>query len=325
MALLEVDSLDTIFPSPAGPLTAVEGLSFTVAAGETVAIVGESGSGKSVTAMSIMRLLGAGVRHAGEIRFEGVDLLAAPERALRAVRGNRIGMIFQEPMSALNPVQPVGRQIAEGLRLHRHLSRGQADVQALALLERVGIPAPCRRAKEYPHQLSGGMRQRVMIAMALACDPALLIADEPTTALDVTVQAQILDLLREQTRQLGSGLMLITHDLGVVAEFADRVVVVYAGRKVEEGPVAEILSSPRHPYTRGLLAATPRLCGGAGHKAGRMTEIAGNVPALACRAPGCAFAPRCTVAEGRCAETRPRMSELGAGRRAACLKLEAAA
>jgi peptide/nickel transport system ATP-binding protein len=303
MALLEVDTLTTRFPSSSGMLTAVDGLSFSVEAGQTVAIVGESGSGKSVTAMSIMRLLGSPpVQHEGQVRFEGRDLLSLPESEMRGLRGNRIGMIFQEPMTALNPVETVGNQIAEGVRLHRGESRQAARARALDMLERVGIPAPARRMNEYPHQLSGGMRQRVMIAMALACDPALLIADEPTTALDVTVQAQILDLIREQTAELGSGVILITHDLGVVAELADWVLVVYAGRKVEEGTVADILDSPRHPYTRGLLAATPRLHAGAGHLAGRMTEIPGNAPALSLTTTGCAFAPRCLHVKDRCRE-----------------------
>ncbi|MGF7150299.1 peptide/nickel transport system ATP-binding protein [Sphingomonas zeicaulis] len=326
MSLLQVEALDVTFPSPAGPLLAVDGISFTVEAGETVAIVGESGSGKSVTAMAIMRLLGDAVHLGGSVRLEGDDLIAASSTEMRRVRGNRIGMIFQEPMSALNPLQPVGRQIAEGLRLHRGLGRREADARAVDLLARLGIPAPARRAREYPHQLSGGMRQRVVIAMALACDPALLIADEPTTALDVTVQAQILDLIREQSRQLGAGVILITHDLGVVAELADRVVVIYAGRKVEEGPVADVLSHPIHPYTRGLLAATPRLSGGRGCREGRMVEIAGNVPPLSRERPaGCAFTPRCAYAADRCAVVAPQLTPVGVGRQAACLKLEDAA
>ena len=322
MPLLEVDMLTTSFASPSGPLRAVDRLSFSVEAGQTVAIVGESGSGKSVTAMSIMRLLGPRVQHQGQVRFEGQDLLAIGEARMRAVRGNRIGMIFQEPMSALNPVKTVGDQIAEGLRLHRGL-RGKAALDlTVEQLRQVGISAPERRVREYPHQLSGGMRQRVMIAMALVCDPALLIADEPTTALDVTVQAQILDVIREQTRRLGSGVILITHDLGVVAELADRVVVVYAGRKVEEGDVRQVLTSPRHPYTRGLLAATPRLSGGAGHHGGPMTEIPGNVPPIGWRSEGCDFAPRCASVMDCCHHRRPVLTGFGEGRTAACLKLE---
>jgi peptide/nickel transport system ATP-binding protein len=262
------------------------------------------------------------VRHEGQVRFEGGDLLALAEPAMRALRGNRIGMIFQEPMTALNPVQTIGRQIAEGVRLHRGLSRRDALARALEMLELVGIPAPDRRIDEYPHQLSGGMRQRVMTAMALACDPALLIADEPTTALDVTVQAQILDLIRDQTRRLGAGVILITHDLGVVAELADRVVVVYAGRKVEEGTTAEILERPRHPYTRGLLAATPRIRGGGGHRACRMTEIPGNVPGLSQILDGCAFEPRCVHAETCCRHARPDAIPVGAGHLVACLRAE---
>ncbi|WP_375287331.1 ABC transporter ATP-binding protein [Sphingomonas sp.] len=323
--LLEVDHLDVAFPFLKGQLRAVEDLSFHVHAGETVAIVGESGSGKSVTAMAVMRLLGERVALGGSVRLDGEDLIAADEAALRTVRGNRIGMIFQEPMTALNPLHPVGRQIAEGLRIHRGLGRREAEARALELLATLGIPAPERRAREYPHQLSGGMRQRVVIAMALACDPALLIADEPTTALDVTVQAQILDLLRRQSRERGLGVILITHDLGVVAELADRVVVIYAGRKVEEGPVADVLARPVHPYTQGLLAATPRLSD-QGCRTGRMTEIPGNVPPLSLLAPaGCIFAPRCAVSTPPCREVRPRLSELPGARRAACLKLEEAA
>jgi peptide/nickel transport system ATP-binding protein len=319
MALLDVDSLSTFFPSAAGQVQAVDRLSFSVEPGQTVAIVGESGSGKSVTAMSIMRLLGASARHEGRVRFQGQDLLAISETEMRRLRGNSIGMIFQEPMTALNPVQTIGRQIAEGVGLHRNLSRREANVRALEMLELVGIPAAARRMGEYPHQLSGGTRQRVMIAMAMACDPALLIADEPTTALDVTVQAQILDLIRAQTQALGAGVILITHDLGVVAELADRVVVIYAGRKVEEGSVAEILEAPTHPYTRGLLAATPRLHGGDGHRRGRMTEIPGNIPGLGHLGRGCAFAPRCSAFECRCEEEQPRPVTISAGHTVACL------
>jgi len=260
MALLEVDNLQTHFRTPDGVNRAVDGVSFAIERGRTLAIVGESGCGKSVTAHSILRLVPQPPgRIAGRIRFEGTDLLQLSERAMRDVRGNRIGMIFQEPMTALNPVQTIGRQIGEPLRLHQRLQRKAAIERAVELLSLVGIAEPRQRAGEYPHQLSGGMRQRVMIAMAIACDPKLLIADEPTTALDVTIQAQILDLVIDLRKRVGAAIVLITHDLGIVAEIAERVLVMYAGRKVEEADVADLFRSPRHPYTQGLLAAVPRL------------------------------------------------------------------
>src|SRR6266496_3674236 len=258
MALLEVDNLQTHFRTPDGVNRAVDGISFAVEAGETVAIVGESGCGKSVTANSILRLVPQPPgRIGGAIRFQGRDLLKLIERAMREVRGNDISMIFQEPMTSLNPVLTIGRQIAEPLRLHQGLSRESVEQRGVEMLGLVGIAEPRRRAREYPHQLSGGMRQRVLIAIALACKPALLIADEPTTALDVTIQAQILDLLREMKATFDLSLLLITHDLGVIAETADRVAVMYAGRLVEQAPVRSIFREPRHPYTRGLLASTP--------------------------------------------------------------------
>ena len=258
--LLEVESLQTHFGTPDGVVRAVEGLSFHIDAGETLAIVGESGCGKSVTSMSILRLIQTPPgKMAGSIRFNGRDLLKISEPEMRKLRGGDISMIFQEPMTSLNPVLTIGRQIGETVRLHEGLNAKQAEARAVDMLTLVGIPAPGRRVREYPHQLSGGMRQRVMIAMALACNPKLLIADEPTTALDVTIQAQILDLMRDLKTRLGSAIMLITHDLGVVAEMAQRVVVMYAGRKVEEGPVEAIFGDPQHPYTRGLLGAVPKL------------------------------------------------------------------
>ena len=258
MALLEVDRLQTHFGTPDGVVRAVEGVSFHIDAGETLCVVGESGCGKSVTAMSILRLIQEPPgKIAGSIRFNGTDLLALSEPEMRQIRGNAISMIFQEPMTSLNPVLTVGRQIGETLRLHQGMGAQQAEQKAIEMLTLVGIPAPQRRVQEYPHQLSGGMRQRVMIAMALACNPKLLIADEPTTALDVTIQAQILDLMRDLKQRLGSAIMLITHDLGVVAEMAERVVVMYAGRKVEEATVGEIFARPLHPYTRGLIGAVP--------------------------------------------------------------------
>ncbi|MGE3863266.1 MAG: ABC transporter ATP-binding protein, partial [Burkholderiaceae bacterium] len=260
MALLEVDRLQTQFETERGLVRAVEGLSFSIEAGQTLAIVGESGCGKSVTSMSILRLLPSQTTHmAGAVRLNGEDLLKASEAAMRRIRGNEISMIFQEPMSSLNPVLTVGYQIGESLRLHQGLSKAAARARAVDMLRAVGIPAAERRVDDYPHQLSGGMRQRVMIAMALACEPKLLIADEPTTALDVTIQAQILDVMRGLQQKTGLAILLITHDLGVVAEMAQRVVVMYAGRKVEEADAVDLFDHPLHPYTQGLLGALPRL------------------------------------------------------------------
>src|SRR5271156_689358 len=292
MALLEVDRLQTHFGTPDGVVRAVEGVSFQINAGETLGVVGESGCGKSVTAMSILRLVQEPPgKIAGSIRFDGRELLALPEADMQTIRGNAISMIFQEPMTSLNPVLTVGRQIGETLRLHQGMDARAAEQKAIEMLVLVGIPAPERRVREYPHQLSGGMRQRVMIAMALACNPKLLIADEPTTALDVTIQAQILDLMRDLQRRLGSAIMLITHDLGVVAEMCQRVVVMYAGRKVEEGAVEEIFARPMHPYTRGLLGSVPKLGSSLVDGGGRtkLVEITGQVPSLRQRIVGCAF------------------------------------
>jgi peptide/nickel transport system ATP-binding protein len=320
MALLEVRNLQTHFRTPEGVVRAVEGLSFEVETGETVGIVGESGCGKSVTAMSILRLIPEPPgKIAGSIRLQGRELLALPELEMRAIRGNEISMIFQEPMTSLNPVLSIGRQIGETLRLHQGLNQRAAQAKAIEALTVVGIPEPARRVREYPHQLSGGMRQRVMIAMALACNPKLLIADEPTTALDVTIQAQILDLMRDLKRRTGSAIMLITHDLGVVAEMAERVVVMYAGRKVEEAPVREIFSRPLHPYTQGLLGAVPKLgtSGGVGGR-GRLTEIAGLVPSLRRRIEGCAFAGRCPVAREQCRRVTPALEVKELGHQVAC-------
>jgi len=320
MALLEVQSLQTHFATLDGVVRAVEGVSFTVNAGETVAIVGESGCGKSVTSMSILRLIPTPPgKIAGRILFEGRDLLACSDTEMRAIRGKEISMIFQEPMTSLNPVLTIGRQIGESLRLHEGLSAKDAQARAVDILALVGIPAPDRRVREYPHQLSGGMRQRVMIAIALACNPKLLIADEPTTALDVTIQAQILDLMRDLQHRLGSAIMLITHDLGVVAEMAERVVVMYAGRKVEEGPVGDIFARPLHPYTRGLLGAVPKL--GSSIETTRrtkLTEIAGQVPSLRRPIEGCPFAPRCAQASDVCRAMAPAVEEKRAGHWVAC-------
>jgi peptide/nickel transport system ATP-binding protein len=321
--LLEVEALKTYFFTRDGVVRAVDGVSFSVEPGQTLAIVGESGCGKSVTSLSILRLIASppGRTVGGRVRFEGTDLLALPEEEMRKIRGNAISMIFQEPMTSLNPVLTVGHQIAEVLTLHRGLSKEDAKQRTIEMLRLVHIPEPERRVQQYPHELSGGMRQRVMIAMALACEPRLLIADEPTTALDVTIQAQILDLMRELKKRTGAAIVLITHDLGVVAEMAERVVVMYAGRKVEEAPVTELFARPRHPYTRGLLDSIPKLSGGR-RGAVRLTEIAGTVPSLAEPIVGCAFAPRCAYATARCRSEYPPLEEKLPGHRVACWESE---
>ena len=319
MALLEVENLQTHFRTPDGVNRAVDGVSFTVEAGETVAIVGESGCGKSVTANSIMRLVPQPPGSiAGAIRFEGRDLLKLSEPAMRKIRGDDISMVFQEPMTSLNPVLTIGRQIAEPLRLHQGLTRNQVEQRVVEMLSVVGIAEPRRRAGEYPHQLSGGMRQRVMIAIALACRPKLLIADEPTTALDVTIQAQILSLMADLKQRFGSAIILITHDLGVVAEIARRVMVMYAGRKVEEAPVAELFRSPRHPYTRGLLSAVPKLGSSLADAQTRLAEIPGVVPSLKQRIAGCVFASRCALAADLCWRVAPALEEKAPAHFAAC-------
>ncbi len=306
-ALLEVDRLQTHFRAGDGVVRAVQGVSFTIGVGETLAVVGESGCGKSVTAMSILRLLPEPpARIAGRIRFLGRELLELPESEMRKIRGNDISMIFQEPMSSLNPVLSVGWQIGETLGLHQGLGKRAAFERAAEMLALVGIPEPERTLRGFPHQLSGGMRQRVMIAMALACDPKLLIADEPTTALDVTIQAQILDLMRALKERVGAAIMLITHDLGVVAEIAERVAVLYAGRTVEIAPMAAIFASPLHPYTQGLLKAVPRLGRASGARA-RLAEIPGQVPDLRMPITGCAFAPRCNRATEICRRAAPAL------------------
>ena len=317
MALLEVENLQTHFRTPDGGVNrAVDGLSFSVEAGETVAIVGESGCGKSVTSLSILRLIPEPPGQlAGSIRFQGKDPLKLTEREMRAIRGNEISMIFQEPMTSLNPVLSIGQQIGEALRLHQGLSKQQAEAKAVEMLTLVGIPAPDKRVKEYPHQLSGGMRQRVMIAIALACNPKLLIADEPTTALDVTIQAQILELLKSLQRQLGSSTILITHDLGVVAGNADLVAVMYAGRIVERGSVEEIFADPRHPYTKGLLASVPRLDA---EQKEQLVPIAGQPPDPSRLPSGCPFRDRCPAARAACAEAYPETEKLGEGREVSC-------
>jgi peptide/nickel transport system ATP-binding protein len=319
MALLEVENLQTHFATADGVNRAVDGLSFSVEAGETVAIVGESGCGKSVTSMSILRLIPEPPgKIAGAIRFQGKDLLKLTDREMRKIRGNEISMIFQEPMTSLNPVLTIGQQIGETLRLHQGLSASQAEAKAVEMLTLVGIPAPGRRVKEYPHQLSGGMRQRVMIAIALACNPKLLIADEPTTALDVTIQAQILDLMRDLKHRVGAAIVLITHDLGVVAEVAERVIVMYAGRKVEEATVQELFRNPKHPYTKGLLGAVPKLGSSLDGTAERLAEIPGLVPSLKQKIQGCVFAGRCPNVTELCREVAPALEAKAPRHYAAC-------
>lgn len=301
---------------------AVDGVDFALDRGRTLCLVGESGCGKTVTALSLLRLLPSPPSRVlgGSVLFDGQDLLALSEKELRAVRGNRAGMIFQDPMSSLNPVMRVGEQMTEGLRLHRGLSAREAGEAAVTMLARVGIPDPEQRVRDFPHQMSGGMRQRVMIGMALICDPALLIADEPTTALDVTVQKQILGLMRSLVESSGSGLLLITHDLGIVAQVADHVAVMYAGRIVEQGASADVLSRPAHPYTRGLLRSRP----GAGARQARLDAIPGVVPDLWSRPEGCAFHPRCAEAFTRCARDMPPLlpTRAGGGHCGRCWLLE---
>jgi peptide/nickel transport system ATP-binding protein len=321
--LLAVEGLQTYFDLRLGVVKAVDGVSFSLAPNETLAIVGESGCGKSITALSLMRLVPdpPGRIAGGSVKLDGVDLLKLDDEAMRGVRGKDIAMIFQEPMTSLNPVLTIGSQIAEVVLLHENVGRQQAWDKAIEMLRSTRIPEPEQRAKEYPHQLSGGMRQRAMIAMALACNPKVLIADEPTTALDVTIQAQILDLIIDLQRKLGTAVILITHDLGVVAEVAQRVIVMYAGRKVEEAPVEELFARPQHPYTHGLMASIPRLTLMRGEPAGnteRLQEIPGMVPALSNLPPGCVFAPRCAHAEQRCRDAYPPYEEKRPGHWAAC-------
>jgi oligopeptide/dipeptide ABC transporter ATP-binding protein len=308
-ALLQVENLHTHFSTDDGEFPAVDGVSFSVHVGQTLAIVGESGSGKSVTALSIMGLIPnpPGRIAGGSIRFEGRELIGLPKRELQALRGNGMAMIFQEPMSSLNPVFTIGQQIIESLQCHQNLSDSEARTRALQMLEKVRIPAPEQRLNEHPHKLSGGMRQRAMIAMALANNPRLLIADEPTTALDVTIQAQILALMHTLQKDSGTAIVLITHDLGVVAEVADSVLVMYAGRVVEQAPVAALFETPQHPYTVGLLGSMPRLHG----QATRLAAIAGQVPPPLPRPVGCAFAERCPFVQDRCRAEAPPLRPIG--------------
>jgi peptide/nickel transport system ATP-binding protein len=323
--LLAIEDLRTWFYTRDGIVRAVDGVSCAVYPRETLAVVGESGCGKSVTSLSILRLIASppGKIVSGRLLFEGRDLLSLSEDAMRAIRGNEISMIFQEPMTSLNPVFTIGRQIAETLELHQRLDRRRATARAIEMLQLVKIPEPERRVRQYPHELSGGMRQRVMIAMALSCNPKLLIADEPTTALDVTIQAQILDLMRELKAKTGAAIILITHDLGVVAEMAQRVVVMYAGRKVEEAPVDGLFARPLHPYTKGLLGSIPRLADAvAGSERKRLAEIPGMVPSLKEAIAGCVFAPRCPYATARCGAEYPPLEEKSAGHWVACWEWE---
>jgi peptide/nickel transport system ATP-binding protein len=319
MALLEIENLQVHFRTPDGINRAVDGVSFHVNEGETFAVVGESGCGKSVTAMSILRLIPEPPgKIAGWIRFQGKELLELSDREMRGIRGNDISMVFQEPMTSLNPVLTVGRQIGETLRLHQGLDKRAATARAVDMLGLVGIPDPRRCVGQFPHQLSGGMRQRVMIAIALACNPKLLIADEPTTALDVTIQAQILDLMHDLKRRIGAAIVLITHDLGVVAEVAERVMVMYAGHKVEEAPVAELFRTPRHPYTQGLLGAVPKLGSSIEGRTLRLAEIPGQVPDLKQRIRGCVFASRCGLATDLCRAVAPALEAKAHRHFAAC-------
>src|SRR5215472_16131271 len=322
-AVIEVRGLQTYLFTRSGVVKAVDDVSFSLRRGETLAVVGESGCGKSMTALSVMRLVPdpPGRIVGGTIELEGKDLLQLDEAEMRDIRGNDISMIFQEPMTSLNPVLTVGHQIAEALRLHQELSKHAANEKAVEMLRLVKIPEPAQRAREYPHQLSGGMRQRAMIAMALACNPRVLIADEPTTALDVTIQAQILDLMLELQQKLGTAIILITHNLGVVAETAQRVIVMYAGKKVEEAEVDALFAQPLHPYTHGLLASIPRLeimGGRTANSTQRLKEIPGMVPALSNLPPGCTFAPRCPFADDRCRAQFPAYEQKRPGHWAAC-------
>ena len=320
--VLQVEDLQTHFFTAIGRVRAVDGVSYALKAGETLGVVGESGCGKSVSALSILRLVAnpPGRIVGGAVRFQGRNLLELSDSEMERIRGNEISMIFQEPMTSLNPLYTVGKQIAEAVALHQGLSRRDAWDRAVDMLRRVYIPEPERRAHAYPHQLSGGMRQRVMIAMALACNPEVLIADEPTTALDVTIQAQILDLMRELQETFGTAIVLITHDMGVVAENADRVVVMYAGRKVEEADAAELFDNPGHPYTKGLLGSIPHLDTAArsGARRPRLNEIKGMVPSLFNLPQGCSFAPRCGLATDQCRAEAPPLEQHRPGHFIAC-------
>jgi oligopeptide/dipeptide ABC transporter ATP-binding protein len=316
MPLLEIKNLKTTFDTEDGLVTALDGVSLSVDKGETVAVVGESGCGKSLTSLAVLRLIPTppGKIVGGEILFSGEDILTKSEAEMRKIRGKDIAMIFQEPMTSLNPVFTCGNQLMEAIGEHRHLKAAQARDIVMEMLALVGIPMPEQRFNEYPHQMSGGMRQRVMIAMALCCEPKLLIADEPTTALDVTIQAQILDLLIKLKKKMGMAVLLITHDMGVVAETAERVVVMYAGRVIEEAPVDELFRCPTHPYTKGLLDSIPRL----DVRENELKTIPGSVPSLGNMPEGCRFHPRCSFASELCAASAPELRETGCGHKVAC-------
>ena len=324
MSLLEVSGLEVVLDTPSGPARAVRGVGFELERGKTLGIVGESGCGKTMTALALMGLLPEGARVAGEVRFDGANLLAGSEKDWCRIRGNRIAMVFQEPMSSLNPLHTVGRQVAESLILHRGLGRGGAKREAQRLLELVGIEDAGRRLRHYPHQLSGGQRQRVMIAMALANEPDLLIADEPTTALDVTIQKQILDLIGSLVRELGMGMVLISHDLAVIANTVDRIAVMYGGAIVESGPTRELFARLSHPYTQGLLSGIPQIGHGARRTGRRLESIPGTVPELSALPAGCTFADRCDLAEAACRRTVPAPVTVGRGHVVACRRVDAA-
>ena len=314
--LLEISDLNVNFGSPKDPIRAVRGLNLSVGAGEIVALVGESGCGKSLSALAVLKLIPQTAQATGSIRYRGTELLAAPDSVIRSIRGKEIAMVFQEPMTSLNPAFTVGDQIAETLRLHLKLSRAEASKRAVDLLAKVRIAAPEQRAKAYPHQLSGGMRQRVMIAIALSCNPKFLILDEPTTALDVTTQAQVLEIVRELRSESDAGVLLITHDLGVVADLADRVVVMYAGSPVERAEVGDLFERPSHPYTNGLLNAVPKRSDGIRRK---LADIAGTVPVVRSEPDRCVFADRCGYGSSECLEGEPQMVDISEGHQVACL------
>ncbi|HVN89568.1 MAG TPA: ABC transporter ATP-binding protein [Candidatus Binataceae bacterium] len=317
--LLEVKDLRTSFFTPKGEVRVVDGVNFSITPGKLTGIVGESGSGKTISVLSIMRLLPEGARiTGGSILFNGTDLLKLSEAEMRAIRGAQIAMIFQEPMTSLNPVFTIGSQIGEAIRLHQHTNRHETRTRAVEALAMVGIADPERRVNDYPHQLSGGMRQRVMIAMALACRPKILIADEPTTALDVTIQAQILDLIRDLQQQLGLAVLLVTHDLGIVARYADDVTILYAARVMERAATKELFTNPLNPYTKGLLASIPGIDG---HHQRRLQAIAGTIPSAAAPPSGCRFHPRCPIAIAECARTQPALEQKRPDHFAACIRV----
>ena len=318
--MLEINNLSVRLQTQRGPADAIRGVSFSLQRGETLGLVGESGCGKSITAMALMGLLPESAVVTGSIRFDGRELVGQPDAVMRQLRGNRIGMIFQDPMTALNPVHTIGDQVAEPLRLHRGMARNAARTHTITLLERVGIPNAARRMDAYPHQFSGGQRQRITIAMALACEPDLLIADEPTTALDVTIQGQILDLIHDLVTERSMALLLISHDLGVIAQNVARMMVMYGGSVIESGPTSSVFGHMAHPYTRGLFGARPRLGAPQGQ---RLTTIDGTVPELVDLPAGCAFSDRCAWARPPCVVTRPAATDLGSGHEASCLRLDA--